>query len=239
MDFNKLLFSKLFIFFSYLFVMTNIIRKYILNEVALLNEEYPSGWNIQDFANLSSFSLRKKYCDRFLTKISSGTGRIVYKIDNEKVLKLAKNSKGLAQCEAEINLSKENYFNHLYAKVLEYDEDGKWVEMELATKLTASKFQAIMGYPYEEYCSMLFDCYSENVLHERNYRRTKVKNYDIIVEDDLYKDICDLMVNYKMPAGDLTKLTSYGIVLDDGDQKVVLVDYGLTGLVFNNHYRHG
>lgn len=215
--------------------MTNIIRETLINEI-LINEDYPTNWDVARFASLNNFAQRKNYCDNNLLKISSGTGRIVYKIDNEKVLKLAKNQRGLGQCNAEIDLSNQEYFNHLFAKVLEYDEDGKWVEMQLATKLTTAKFQSIMGYPFGDYCIMLRNNEFNNVNIIKNYKDVYAKTRDIIIQDQFYNDICELMKNYEMSAGDLIKSNSYGIILDDGDEKVVLVDYGLTGLVYDNYY---
>ena len=68
----------------------------IINEMA-----YPVSFNMDEFKMLKTFAARIKYCQARLQRISSGSSRIVYKIDNEKVLKLAKNRKGIAQNEAE------------------------------------------------------------------------------------------------------------------------------------------
>ena len=67
-----------------------------------ISEEYPESWNIEDFKKLTSFNARVKYCEEKLRRISSGSSRIVYKIDDQKVLKLAKNKKGIAQNNQEI-----------------------------------------------------------------------------------------------------------------------------------------
>lgn len=58
---------------------------------------YPETFNMEEFKSISRFASRIKYCETHLQRISSGSGRIVYKIDDEKVLKLAKNPKGVAQ----------------------------------------------------------------------------------------------------------------------------------------------
>ena len=36
--------------------------------------------------------------------------------------------------------------------------------------------------------------------------------------------------------GDLKKPDSYGVVIRDGQEEVVVVDYGLTEQTFNKHY---
>ena len=62
----------------------------IINEMA-----YPVSFNMDEFKMLKTFAARIKYCQAKLQRISSGSSRIVYKIDNEKVLKLAKTVKEL------------------------------------------------------------------------------------------------------------------------------------------------
>ena len=68
----------------------------IIDEMA-----YPVSFNMAEFKTLTMFAERIRYCQTRLQRISSGSARIVYKIDNEKVLKLAKSRKGIAQNEAE------------------------------------------------------------------------------------------------------------------------------------------
>lgn len=65
--------------------------KNIIGEMA-----YPVSFNFDEFKSLKSFAQRVRYCDEHLQKLGSGSSRIVYVVDNDKVLKLAKNKKGLA-----------------------------------------------------------------------------------------------------------------------------------------------
>ena len=59
----------------------NLIKKDV-------EEEYPATWNVEEFKNLKSFNQRVQYCETNLTRIASGSSRIVYKIDDTKVLNL-------------------------------------------------------------------------------------------------------------------------------------------------------
>jgi hypothetical protein len=58
---------------------------------------------MDEFKGLITFKDRITYCDNNLKKISSGSGRIVYMIDDIKVLKLSKNSKGLLKLKLNQN----------------------------------------------------------------------------------------------------------------------------------------
>ena len=107
----------------------NITRKRVKESLkftlieSLLDEDYPSSFNMEHFNSLKSFNQRINYCQEHLQRISSGSSRIVYKIDNTKVLKLSKNKKGLAQTAVEIHWGNDSYFGSILADVFHYNED--------------------------------------------------------------------------------------------------------------------
>jgi len=203
-----------------------------------LIEDYPSSFNIDEFKQLKSFNQRIQYCEQHLQKISSGSSRIVYKIDDEKVLKLAKNKKGLAQNEAEIDYGTEIYLEGIVANIFEYDQNGLWVEMELARKITEGEFKRISGFEFKDFTAAI-----NNYHHGRtNYRHGNkmAVNPDIVAqmwEDDFVYGIFQYLGNYEVPVGDLTRLSTYGIVKRDGQDTIVLIDYGLTDDVYKTHYK--
>ena len=202
-----------------------------------LNEDYPTSFNIEEFKQLKSFNQRIQYCEQHLQRISSGSSRIVYRIDDEKVLKLAKNKKGLAQNKAEIDYGTEIYLEGIVANIFEYEENGLWVEMELARKITEGEFKRVSGFNFKDFAAAL-----NNYYHERtNYRNGfKMKVDPEIVaemwEDEFVYGIFQYLGNYKVPVGDLTRLSTYGIVKRDGEDMIVLIDYGLTDDVYKSHY---
>src|ERR1035437_4731413 len=114
----------------------------LLDEMA-----YPASFSMEDFKNLRNFSQRIKYCDQNLERMASGSGRVIYKIDNEKVLKLAKNNKGIAQNEVESEGYLQNY--GAVAKVFESYYDNSCVEMELAKRVSASIFRNVVGFDFK------------------------------------------------------------------------------------------
>lgn len=203
-----------------------------------IEEEYPTTWNVEEFKKLKSFNQRIQYCERNLTRISSGTSRIAYKIDDTKVLKLAKNKKGLAQNEAEIMYSQDYMMDDIVAEVFNYDEDNLWLEMELARKLTPAIFFNIVGITFDDYVDGVW-YQDENLRPKKNhFKRLKPDNIDDMWENDFVSRIFDLMGSYdNFVAGDLTKISTYGIVKRDGQDTVVLIDFGLTEDVFNTHYK--
>jgi hypothetical protein len=197
-----------------------------------LDEDYPVSWSIDEFKKLTSFSARVNYCNQHLQRLSSGSSRIVYKIDDNKDLKLAKNKKGIAQNETEIDFGNDSYVNDVVAKIFDHDENNLWVEMELAKKVTPSIFKNIVGVTFENYCHIIK--YRNSISVDFGFTVSKPENYNDIWENEFVYNMMDFMVNYELPWGDLCRLSSYGLV---GNNRIVLIDYGLTSDVYDTYYK--
>lgn len=215
-----------------------ITEEQFTNIIQSMDEEYPINWNVGEFKKLKSFNQRIQYCERNLTRISSGSSRIAYKIDDTKVLKLAKNKKGLAQNEAEIMYSQDYMMDDIVAQVFNYDENNLWLEMEFARKVTSATFQNIVGISFNDYIDGVW-YQDENLRPKKNhFKRLKPDNIDDMWENEFVSRIFDLMGSYdNFIAGDLTKLSTYGIVNRDGMDTIVLIDFGLTDEVYTSHYK--
>jgi len=199
-----------------------------------VDEDYPSSWDIDYFKSLKSFKDRIAYCQEHLKRISSGTSRIVYMIDDQKVLKLAKNNKGIQQNDIEIEYSNYYDLRDIVAEVFEYHDNGLWVEMELAKRLSPKKFFDVMGFSFDDYADVLRveDAESKG---RKNFW-PKPQNYDDIIEHDFVNDMFNYMHGYDAPVGDLCRMSSYGLVQRNGKDAVVLIDYGLTQDIYNTYY---
>jgi hypothetical protein len=203
---------------------------------SLIDEDYPTTWNIEEFKKLNSFNSRIKYCETHLQRISSGSSRIVYKIDDEKVLKLAKNKKGIAQNEVEINYSQDYILDNIVAKIYSYDDNNLWSEMELARKVTQSIFKKIVGYSFDEFSIAINNFAIDN--GQKGFKRQIDRElYQSMWDNEFVVNIFDLIGSYDIPYGDLIRLSSYGLVNGDGEERIVLIDYGLTNDVYDNYYR--
>jgi hypothetical protein len=214
----------------------------------ILDEEYPISFDMDKFKTLTKFSQRIAYCEANLKRISSGSSRIVYMIDNEKVLKLAKNQKGLAQNSTEIDWGNDYYFEYILAHTIDSSDKNLWVEMELAKKVTKENFKQIMGYTLDDLAlflkwvdytqvrpnNRLSDMYARmiNTVDDEN------NNYDFDFwgEDSFATKMQEFMVATKSPNGDFCRTSSYGIVHRDGKDQIVLIDFGLTGDIYGTYY---
>ena len=216
-------------------LIKTLLRESLIEKT--LDEDYPSSWNIEDFKNLKSFNKRIQYCKQHLQQISSGSSRIVYKIDDQKVLKLAKNKKGLAQNEIEASYSTYEDLSSITARVFEYDENNLWIEMELAKKVTPQIFQQVTGFKFSNYCQALESHYYTLEGHTGKVRKVSPpENIAEFWKDEFTYDMLSLMGNYDIPVGDLCKINSYGLVNREGEDTIVMIDYGLTNEVYDSYY---
>jgi hypothetical protein len=204
-----------------------------------MGEAYPQTWDIEKFKSLRSFNQRIKYCEENLQRISSGSSRIVYKIDDEKVLKLAKNKKGLAQNEIESEYSQYNDLSDILARTFEYADDNTWVEMELARKVTAPIFKQIVGFKWDDFVKAMNKQYyrvnpSKTVRWYRDEPNTEIE--EKMWENEFCYSMFSLLGNYDIPVGDLVKFSSYGVVNRGGKDTVVLIDYGLNQENYDSYY---
>lgn len=213
-----------------------LLKKYLEEQLieSILDEDYPTSWNLEEFKQLKGFKARQQYCDTHLQKIKAGSGRIAYKIDNEKVLKLAKNQKGVAQNEVEAQYGNDYYFEGILAKTFEVGLGDLWIEMELARKVTPTIWKKHFGYDINTVGMYLKQRYYQN----RGQRFSWGVDPEVKDALDENQDVQSLyeFADATDSVGDLGRLSTYGLVLRDGHETIVLIDYGLTGAVYDSYY---
>lgn len=214
------------------------IQKLILEELEayLVAEDFPPSFNKEVFYGLRSFAERIRYCTQHLPKIAAGSGRIVFKIDDKSVLKLAKNSKGVAQNYQEASIGENNsYFESIVTKVYKSDQHDQWLESELATKLKPTRFRELTGVDIRDLFYYLRNQESQNNGGKQIFSQEQDK-VNLLSENEFVGQVVELMLNYQVKAGDLGRLSSYGEVNRNGQPSVVVTDYGLTDEVWTDHY---
>ena len=202
-----------------------------------ISESYPELWNKREFENLNKFSEKFKYALTHLKKISSGSSRIVFKIDNEKVLKLAKNKRGLAQNRTESDGMMRNY--DVTARTFDTDKKDMmdigpaWVEMEFAKKVTSpNRFKQITGVDIKE-----IEPYLDHIISKTTYgsilATERIKELDNL---EFMEDLLRLVADFDMGTGDVGRISSWGEVSRNGVPAMVLIDFGLTNDVYKQFY---
>lgn len=220
--------------------MDNFIN---LSDVSELNEAAMPGFNARQLSQIPSFAGRLKYCKQMLgPTFGSGSSRVIFEIDDDRVLKLAKNKKGVAQNEFELETSR---YSDAVVKVIDCDDDCTWLVEENCIPAKEQDFERIIGFPFETYCDLI-------TWYSNKYRRISSRLYTITpreaqeIADQLWNDdeggfvvqMFDLMGDYQLPSGDLTRISSYGMVKRNGTPQMVLIDSGLNDDIYDTYYRH-
>jgi len=197
---------------------------------------YPTEFSLDTLKKLPHYSKRLAYVESHLEKIASGSSRTVYFVDETKVLKVAKNKKGLAQNRIESDYSLQNY--DIVAKVFDSDEEDIFVEMEFAYKVKPTEFERIVGISIDDLSTFLRNVYYENHgIHHHTSDKDYKKWHDKQWENEWIAELVEVCINYgfTMP-GDFGRLSSYGRVIRNGEEKIVLIDFGLTEDIWKEYY---
>ena len=191
---------------------------------------------LSELLNIKSFAGRIRYANEQLIRIGGGSGRIVYNIDDEKVLKLAKNTKGIAQNEAEANAGYYRDTQHIVTKIFDNENNYSWLISEKAKKVTEKRIKELTG------ISSLNDLhfYLKNFISQNKGGSDIFGQKDEIVEllneNEFVQDLLNFVNDYSQETGDMGRPSSYGEVLRDGQPTIVLTDYGLNDEVYNTYY---
>lgn len=182
-------------------------RKFIATTLCeYLIEQVLSSDNIENFTRMSKFVNRRKYADENFKLINKGTGRYVYNINDEFVLKLAKNKKGLEQNKTEINISKSGKYNDITANIVEYNDEGLYLIQQKAYRITENRFKDITGLQLQGFLYY--------IRHNKDWDGDNVK---------FYNKVNSLVDSFQLDRFDIANENSWGII----NGNVVIVDYGL------------
>lgn len=191
--------------------------------INLLEDAYPESFIPTEFDSIRSFKGKINYAKTHLKRLGAGSSRIVYKIDDEKVLKLAKNKRGVLQNGIEIDFRNQS---PLFAEVFDFHPYSLWVEMEYAKKMTTNKFKELTGYYLEEMDIIINYNYYQK--EKKGSNRTFFGG-DIVhdmLDNEYIHEIYDLISNQDFLSGDFLRLSSWGVVERNGKEVPVLVDFG-------------
>jgi hypothetical protein len=180
---------------------------------------------LKNLEKLDTHAARKKYAERNLKHLSSGSSRLVYLTDGKTIVKLAKNDKGLAQNKAEANPKmKSKYLN----KILGHAKDYVWIETKFLEKINAKEFEKMTGLKFKDFG----DAIEYGLKNVSESSEKKPKGFEEIEKSDIYKELKRLGSKFKLMPGDLSRISSWGTI----DGNPVLIDAGLTQKVYEDFY---
>ena len=182
---------------------------------------------LKNIQKLNTYTARKKYAERNLKHLSSGSSRIVYLTSDDTIIKLAKNDRGIAQNKAESNPKMNSKFlNKILGKASNY----AWIKTTYLKKITERQFKKMTGIDFNDFDEAIH--YGLRTVSKKNKDKDKPDNFDNICEVEIYKEIVDIGKKFKLMPGDIGRISSW---LTNG-KIPILGDAGLTKDVFEEFY---
>ena len=221
-------------------IIINERQERLLHALFLKEAALPE-FSLEELSSIKSFANKVKYCKQYLgMSIGSGSSRTVFQIDDEKVLKLAKNAKGIAQNEYEY----DNYYacnDDVLPRCFECADDYSWIISEYVLPATKNDFKVVFGMTWDEFCGWLNRTKLQYV--HSSYRRymwnvmDEDKWLDIIENNENIQPLYDWLTNYQHDMGDLHRIANWGLTIRDGEPTLVILDNGLSEEIFNQYYK--
>lgn len=193
-----------------------------------VNEYSDSVINTDDFSTLPSFAKQVAYCRKTLGRpIGVGSSRIVFRVDDNKVLKLAKNKKGIAQNEAECENCNDYYAGDMFAQVFEYDKERyTYIVCEEARPPKESDFKRIMGVTYEQFCRFCFAFESEYSRYSRPVKLTQ-EDYDFLEDNEELSNWWNYISNYQPTSvAEIIRKCNLGVAHRPYGDTIIITDSG-------------
>ena len=206
--------------------------------VKMLSEAADETFDINELDNLPSFNRRYKYCVEHLGKpIGRGSSRAVFQIDDERVLKLAINEKGIAQNGAESDWYKQTY--DFIPKIYNTSENYNWIDCEFVLPAKKQDFKVCLGVSFDEFCDMLdviesqYRRWNYNCYPKERYEQV----YEFGEEKPLFGEIIQYMTDCQVMTADMLRIVNWGLAQRNGEPVVVLLDHGLTESIWEEYYK--
>lgn len=204
----------------------------------ILSEAADEMFSLTALHSINTFSGRYKFCLEHLGKpIGRGSSRVVFQIDDERVLKLAGNSKGIAQNQVESEWYKQSY--DFIPKIYQVGNDATWIDCEFVLPAVKKDFRVCLGMKFEEFCDYLHIVSSQ--YERRGWGRYSQEDYDKVYElaeeKPIFGEIVQYMTDAQIPVGDMTRIANWGLAQRNGEPTVVLLDHGLTEAIWEEFYK--
>lgn len=175
-----------------------------------------------------------------LRKLGQGSARIVFALDSKRALKMARNQRGLAQNQAELDVMTDPAAQNVFARIFSYDPspDCKWLVSELVRPLgeeETQEFKRLTGVPWHVFSDLvLFDkrTWKDSLSSfVGEFSKQEIRSW----EQGWLGSVFETLNSIKpvLIEGDLDVIGHWG---KTPDQRIVLLDYGYTESVMNRFY---
>lgn len=201
-----------------------------------ITEAQDEQFSLDELSSLTSFNQRVNYCKQHLGfPIGNGSSRIVFQLDDEKCLKLAKNDKGVAQNDCEVDWYKQKM--NCFPKIYDADYDNsKWIVCEYVLPAKQQDFKHCLGITWLEFTYLIATMFSKFKKRVRHIIMPDEQFNTLINNNEYLREIYDYIGSYDTPIGDLLAIHNYGLVRRNNKDIIVILDHGLSDEIWDEYY---
>lgn len=222
--------------------------KHLANEEIIDEMPLPADWDPQQFSqDKTTFKSRLAYALERAKKLGTGSSRVATVIEYEgrpTVLKIAKNTKGLAQNGVEASILDDGYASQLgiLIPLIDYDTENRdplWIHTEMATKANEKQLCHLMKCDSlnqlvrfadtiaGKYRNQTAQSFIENLVNDGKSQQ------DIDTMSEYANTLADLANSFDVELGDFNRAANWGLY----QGKPVVIDVGFNRSVYNQYYK--
>lgn len=180
---------------------------------------------LQELSSLKDFEERVDFAKEHWKFLGEGSSRTAFEIDENLIIKIAHNDKGIAQNKVEMDPKAQRPCT---LPMVMADAEGKWIILKNTKPLKEKDFKAKIGIGFTQFMNALF--YKFN---NESDQWSPPRDYEEIEKLPLFNCLSDLIFKTDQQIGDIDKISSWREL----DGEPVLADYGLSRDVFRSYYK--
>lgn len=200
-----------------------LLRNYI-QELLHEKAQMAPGFNVNALKGMKTVPEIYQYVKKFLKPMGRGSSRMTFLLGGKKILKLAKNQAGIAQNEAEVDVYTNPSTKNVVSRIYSYDPQYKWLVSELVKPLSWDEFEKVTRWGWQEFVDCLKSALVGGGFQEKDVPQHMQQWFNAVLQ---------MAKANNLSLGDLKVDDHWG---KTADNRVVLLDYGLTHDVGEKHY---
>ena len=206
----------------------------------------PTDWDPTALGHDKTFKSRLEYALQRAPRLGGGSSRVAFVIPDqgrETVLKIAKNKKGMAQNEAELEVLDDGYLGRLdiVIPLVDYDKQNPtptWIQTEKANKVSPAKLAKMLHaggrWPMTNFLYAVDNVLGKKQLYmsslddiKKDMLATGSTDQDIDIFLDYVNQVADLVNSSNLLSGDFGTASNWGeyqgrpVIIDLGYNKSV------------------
>lgn len=223
-----------------------------LNESVVDEMALPADWDPTALGHDKSFKSRLDYALQRASRLGGGSSRVAFVIPDqgrETVLKIAKNKKGMAQNEAEVDILDDGYLGKLdiVIPLVDYDKANPtptWIQTEKANKLSQQKLAKMLHaggrWPMTNFMYAIKNVLGNRQKYMADLNQIKQEmldtgssEQDIEIFMDYVDQVADLVNSSSLLPDDFGTASNWG----EYQGRPVIIDLGFTSAVHDLYWK--